>query len=98
MLKSTRRSVDSVSGDAVGRICAARISRCRKHRGCWTRFLRRWSTVLALPGLPVTQYSDDDLMFIWYGIGLHLGTPVSQSHAGLRMKVIRDEGATVGEV
>jgi hypothetical protein len=29
---------------------------------------------------------------------LHLGTPVSQSKAGLRMKVIRDEGAAVGEV
>lgn len=51
-----------------------------------------------LSGLPVAQYSDDDLKFIWYGIGLHLGTPVSQSHAGLRLKVIRDEGATVGEV
>ena len=51
-----------------------------------------------LSGLPVTQYSDDELMFIWYGIGLQIGTPVSQSHAGLRMKVIRDEGATVGEV
>jgi hypothetical protein len=38
------------------------------------------------------------LKTIWYGIGVHLGTPVSQSHAGLRMKVIRDEGASVGEV
>jgi hypothetical protein len=51
-----------------------------------------------LSGLPVARYSDDDLKTIWYGIGLHLGTPVSQSHAGLRLKVIRDEGATVGEV
>jgi hypothetical protein len=51
-----------------------------------------------LSGLPVAKYSDEDLKTIWFGIGLNLGTPVSQSHAGLRLKVIRDEGATVGEV
>jgi hypothetical protein len=51
-----------------------------------------------LSGLPVRRYDDDDLRRIWYGFGMHLGTPVSQSHAGLRMKVIRDEGATVGQV
>src|SRR6266404_7074423 len=49
-------------------------------------------------GLPVARYAEEDLKTIWYGIGLHLGTPVSQSHAGLRLKVIRDEGASVGEV
>src|SRR5262245_3785711 len=49
-------------------------------------------------GLAVERYDDDDLRRIWYGIGLHLGTPVSQSRAGLRMKVIRDEGAAIGEV
>jgi len=51
-----------------------------------------------LSGLPVERYDEEDLRCIWYGIGLHLGTPVSQSHAGLRMKIIRDEGATVGQV
>ena len=51
-----------------------------------------------LTGLPVERYDDEDLRRTWYGFGLHLGTPVSQSQAGLRMKVIRDEGATVGHV
>jgi Taurine catabolism dioxygenase TauD, TfdA family len=51
-----------------------------------------------LSGLPVECYDEPDLRRIWYGLGLHLGTPVSQSKAGLRMKVIRDEGAAVGEV
>ncbi len=51
-----------------------------------------------LSGMPVARYTEEDLKAIWYGIGLHLGTPVSQSHAGLRMKVIQDEGASVGEV
>ena len=60
--------------------------------------LERGLGLARLSGLPVARYSDDDLKVIWYGIGLHLGTPVSQSHAGLRLKVIRDEGATVGEV
>ena len=50
-----------------------------------------------LSGLPVARYAEEDLRAIWYGIGLHLGTPVSQSHAGLRMKTIRDEGAEVGQ-
>jgi hypothetical protein len=51
-----------------------------------------------LSGLPVERYDEPDLRRLWYGLGLHLGTPVSQSKAGLRMKVIRDEGAAVGEV
>src|SRR5262245_25148881 len=51
-----------------------------------------------LSGLRVAAYAEEDLKAIWYGIGLHLGTPVSQSHSGLRMKTIRDEGASVGEV
>src|SRR5579862_2536616 len=51
-----------------------------------------------LSGLPVEAYTEEDLRRIWYGIGLHLGTPVSQSHDGLLMKVIQDEGASVGQV
>jgi hypothetical protein len=51
-----------------------------------------------LTGLPVERYDEADLATIWYGLGLHLGTPVSQSNSGLLMKVIRDEGETVGQV
>jgi hypothetical protein len=51
-----------------------------------------------LSGLPVGDYAEEDLQRIWYGIGLHLGTPVSQSHDGLLMKVIQDEGASVGQL
>jgi Taurine catabolism dioxygenase TauD, TfdA family len=49
-----------------------------------------------LTGLPVDDYDEADVRRLWHGLGLHLGTPVSQSNAGLRMKVIRDEGPTVG--
>jgi hypothetical protein len=51
-----------------------------------------------LSGLPVERYAEEDIRWIWYGLGLHLGTPVSQSHDGLMMKVIQDEGTTVGQV
>lgn len=49
-----------------------------------------------LSGLPVERWDDTALRRVWQGIGLHLGTPVSQSNAGLMMKVIRDEGADTG--
>ena len=63
-----------------------------------SRTLEEGRGLAKLTGLAVERYGEADLRRIWYGIGLHLGTPVSQSRAGLRMKVIRDEGAAVGEV
>lgn len=37
---------------------------------------------LLLRGLPIEKYSNDDINIIYYGLGLHLGTPVTQNHAG----------------
>ena len=37
---------------------------------------------LLLRGLPIERYSDDDINIIYYGIGLHLGTPVYQTLKG----------------
>jgi hypothetical protein len=62
------------------------------------RMLEEGRGLAKVTGLPVERYDEGDLRRLWYGLGLHLGTPVSQSRAGLRMKVIRDEGAGVGEV
>lgn len=59
-------------------------------------WLERGRGVAKITGVPVGDYDEADRRRLWYGIGLHLGTPVSQSNAGLRMKVIRDEGPTVG--
>jgi hypothetical protein len=59
-------------------------------------WLERGRGVAKIAGVPVGDYDEADRRRLWYGIGLHLGTPVSQSNAGLRMKVIRDEGPTVG--
>ena len=63
-----------------------------------SRTLEEGRGLAKLSGLPVGRYDEGDLRRVWYGIGLHLGTPLSQSRAGLRMKIICDEGAAVGEV
>ncbi len=87
------------SGTAAspGRRWAARTSRCRPPRPLLADIaheLEEGRGLAALvSGLPVERYDEAALRRIWHGIGLHLGTPVSQSNAGLRMKVIHDEGA-----
>jgi len=35
-----------------------------------------------LRGLPIEKYNDDEINIIYYGIGLHLGTPVGQNPQG----------------
>lgn len=37
---------------------------------------------LLLRGLPIHRYSDEELKAVYYGIGLHLGTPVRQNPRG----------------
>jgi len=37
---------------------------------------------LLLGGLPIERYSEDDLEIIYYGLGLHMGTPVCQNLKG----------------
>src|SRR5262245_2844982 len=46
------------------------------------RFLEQGRGLAKLSGLPVERYDDQDLRRLWYGLGLQLGTPVSQSRAG----------------
>jgi len=48
-------------------------------------------------GLPVKNFSEEQLRRIFWGIALHLGTPVSQSAAGERIFSVRDEGFQVGQ-
>jgi len=37
---------------------------------------------LLLKGLPIERYTVDDLKIIYYGLGLHMGTPVCQNLKG----------------
>ena len=43
-------------------------------------------------GLPRERYSDDECAKIYWGIGSHFGTPVSQNSRGHRLGHVRDEG------
>ena len=47
-----------------------------------------------LRGIPRTRYSDADCELIYWGIGAHLGTPVSQNARGHLLGHVRDEGRT----
>jgi hypothetical protein len=48
-----------------------------------------WGLFL-LRGIPVERYSKDDLRFVYWGLGLHLGTAVSQSKRGDVLGDVRD--------
>lgn len=45
-----------------------------------------------LRGIPRGRYSDEDCALIYWGLGVHLGNPVSQNARGHRLGHVRDEG------
>lgn len=46
---------------------------------------------IRLRGLPVQRYSETDLRLVFWGLGLHLGTPLFQNPTGEIMGAVRDE-------
>lgn len=50
--------------------------------------------VVVLRGLPAENYSKDDLRLMYWGMGLHLGTAVSQSSKGDLLGDVRDFGSS----
>jgi hypothetical protein len=59
--------------------------------------LEQGSGLMQLKGLPVDRYSEDQLRKLYYGLGSNIGTPVFQNRTGQLMRLIRDEGAAVGQ-
>jgi hypothetical protein len=51
--------------------------------------------VYVLRGLPVERYSKDDLRLLYWGVGLNMGTAVSQSHRGDYLGDVKDFGEKV---
>lgn len=49
-------------------------------------------------GLEVERYSEEELAVIYWGIGTHLGTAVSQNSKGDLLGHVRDEGATLRDL
>ncbi|MEQ1776020.1 MAG: TauD/TfdA family dioxygenase [Burkholderiales bacterium] len=47
-----------------------------------------------LRGIPRNRYSDEDCELIYWGLGVHLGKPVSQNARGHLLGHVRDEGRT----
>ncbi len=58
--------------------------------------LENGSGAFRLRGLPVHRFSEDQIARIFWGIGAHIGTPVSQSSTGERLFHVRDEGYKIG--
>jgi hypothetical protein len=57
-----------------------------------SRELETGRGMIMLRGLPLS-YSPDDLRTVYWGIGTHLGTAVSQNHTGELLGVVKDFGA-----
>ncbi len=52
--------------------------------------------VANIRGIPTGAFSMDDLRWVLWGIGVHLGTPVSQNKAGEFFAEVRDYGEQLG--
>jgi hypothetical protein len=60
--------------------------------------LERGRGIVLLRGLPVDRYSLDELRQLYWGIGVHLGTPRWQNATGELIGEVRDEVRLYGEV
>jgi len=59
----------------------------------WMRELENGRGFLNVKGLPVERLALEDVERCYWGIGLHMGTPVSQNAAGDLLGHVRDTGA-----
>ena len=48
-------------------------------------------------GIPRSRYSDADCELMYWGLGVHLGTPVSQNARGHLLGHVRDEGRVIAD-
>jgi len=59
----------------------------------WLGELDRGRGFVLVRGLPVSSWGDEDTALAWVGLGLHMGTLVSQNAAGDLLGHVRDTGA-----
>jgi len=59
--------------------------------------LEEGTGIFRVQGMPVRNYEIEDIRRMYFGVGCHIGTPVTQNRFGEMMRVIQDEGAGVGE-
>lgn len=53
--------------------------------------------IFRVQGMPVTGYELEDIKRMYFGVGCHIGTPMTQNRFGEMMRTICDEGPGVGE-
>jgi hypothetical protein len=53
--------------------------------------------LVLLRGIPRERYSDEDCELLYWGLGTHLGTPVSQNARGHLLGHVRDEGRVIAD-
>jgi len=63
-----------------------------------TRELENGRGVVLLRGLPVQRYTEDELRQLYWGLGVHLGTPRYQNAHGELIGEVRDELRAYGAV
>lgn len=59
----------------------------------WMQALQHGRGFINVQGIPVESHSDEDVALIHWGLGLHMGTAVSQNAAGDLLGHVRDTGA-----
>ena len=63
-----------------------------------SRDLEHGRGLVLLRRIPVERYSEDELRIIYWGLGLHLGTPRFQNAQGELIGDVRDENRLYGNV
>jgi hypothetical protein len=85
--KSTGKSMTELErGDFPLPTLAAEIAE-------WMRAIAFGRGFINVRGIPVAGHSDEDIGWIHWGLGLHMGTAVSQNAAGDVLGHVRDTGA-----
>ena len=62
----------------------------------WAEQINNGRGFVLVKGLPAAQLGDDMVRMIFWGIGLHMGTPVSQNSYGEMLGEVYDEGVKMG--
>ena len=61
--------------------------------GEWMEALQNGRGFINVKGIPVDRHDDEEIALIHWGLGLHMGTAVSQNAAGDLLGHVRDTGA-----
>lgn len=63
----------------------------------WVAELEGGRGFLLVKGLPIERYTEEEASIIYWGIGQHLGVPVSQNAAGDLLGHVRDTGRSIAD-